>query len=91
MASYLDKHPQHRQAVRLVHGVAKVPVLGVVMHQVQLRREGFPVHGVLTAPSILPAPVSVELSQLVDIILQWPSAQTWSNSLRSGFQISLYT
>ena len=77
-ACYLDEHSQHGQTVRLVHGVAKVSVLGVVVHQVQLGREGLPVHRVFAASSVLSAPVGVKLGQLVDVVFQRPSGQTWS-------------
>ena len=78
---YLDEHSQDGQPVRLIHGAAQVPVLGVVVDQVELSREGLPVHRVFAAPGVLSAPVGVELSQLVDILLQRSSSQAWSNSL----------
>ena len=78
---HLEEYSEDGETVGLVHGLAEAAVLGVVVHQVQLGREGLPVHRVLAASSVLSAPVGVELGQLVDILLQRSSSQAWSNSL----------
>ena len=70
----LEEHPEDSEAVRLVHGLGGLPVLGVIVDDMELRVILHPVNGVLAAAlAILLAPVGVHLENLkADNCLCWP-------------------
>merc|ERR1719264_1794519 len=71
----LQEHPKNSEAVRLVHGLGGVPVLGVVVDDVELRVILLTINGVLAASlASLLSPVSVHLEDLV-VIPEGPPAQ----------------
>ena len=59
-----EEESGHSEAVWGGEGLGHVEILPLV-DEVQLQRELGPVDGVLRAPAVLPAPVEVELQQLV--------------------------
>ena len=69
---HLYEHSQDSQTIRFVRSIAKVTILGVEVDKMELSRETLAIHSVLTASTVLPTPVGVELSKLVGGVQRSP-------------------